>query len=57
MINVNIKAIIGLILIIVAVIAVSLGVYYVKRKINYSMGYSDMVEGTVRRMVKKECLQ
>lgn len=40
----------------VAVILVSLGLWYVGRKIHYAVAYKSMVEQTIREMVKPEAL-
>jgi hypothetical protein len=38
-------------------LAISLGAWYVSRKVNYSFSYKSMVEQTVKDMVKDECLK
>lgn len=41
----------------VIVFAITIGGWYVTRKINYSLSYRSMVEDTVREMVKHEALK
>ena len=50
------KEILTTLFIIIVVILITIGSFYVKRKINYSLMYKDMVRQTISEMVKPECL-
>ena len=38
------------------VIAISLGCYFLQRKVNYALSYKSLVKSTIMEMVKPECL-
>lgn len=46
----------GIIVVVIAVIALAIGSWYLKRTINYNLMYKDLVQETVKEMVKQECL-
>jgi hypothetical protein len=52
----EIEEFIIIIAIISVFIAIGMGMWQIKRHFNYIFGYSSQVEETVKKMVKKECL-
>jgi len=46
----------GIVFLVIVVICVGYGGWLLKRKINYTFQYRDLVQETVREMVKPECL-
>lgn len=49
--------ILGVVIATAIVICVAIGVYSLKRKVNYNLSYKSMVEQTVKEMVKPEALK
>ena len=54
--EITLKDVLVGIIVLVVVIAAVCGSYVLARKVNYSLFYEDMVQETVREMVKKKCL-
>jgi uncharacterized protein YneF (UPF0154 family) len=49
--------IIGFFIVLLIIVTIVFGGWWLERKIHYKLFYKNMVEQTVRDMVKKECLK
>jgi len=46
-----------LLAVIIVVATLIIGIWKIERAVNYRLGYSDNVEGTIKSLVKPECLK
>ncbi|HRZ18587.1 MAG TPA: hypothetical protein P5136_00895 [Methanofastidiosum sp.] len=53
----NLKSVVITLAAVIVCAAISFGIYYLGKKINYAVSYESMVKDTIKEMVKPECLK